>query len=751
MKVLKSIIITVLVILAGHGLATATERDAVLERLASQSIGELRLAYRGQTDAVRTVRALNGSLWACPDDIKATASLETVAGIFLKEYSQLFGLPADRLELTLLKKSSGAQRSFVRFQQLYKGIPILGGELIVQLDGDKNVISANGEVSKDVKVNPAPSLSADKATRGALEFVAGKYGVPVNDLSNPPAKLWLYDPSLLGAGPPDRRLVWLVEIIHIGPTLIRELVLMDAMDGQIVLNIDKLDRALNRLIYDKNNDASDLTLPGTVLARSEGQEPSGIADVDNAYDYAGDTYDFYFEHHNRDSLDNAGMSLIVTVRYCEIALNCPLPNAFWTGAQAVFGEGLVCDEIVAHELTHGVTEHESNLFYYMQSGAINESFSDLWGEFVDLTNGRGLDDPEYKWAIGEGSALGVVRDMGDPTLFNSPDRMTSPFYSCGTSDNGGVHTNSGVNNKAVSLMVDGGSFNGKTVNGIGLDKTAAIYYLVQTGLLTSGSDYADLYEAANTACQALIDGPEGITAAECEQVNLALEAVEMNLDPPACPAVQAPRCRFGDPVDYYTDDLEGVSPAWVHGAIVGDDVWEIAGPPYDNTLPKYYATSGTHNLYGENTNKISDSYIMTASPFLIPKGAFLHFNHAFSFEPGAHDGGVVEYSLDEGQNWRDAGPLFLENGYNGVIGTQWGQNPLEDRDGFINSSNGYISSRINLRRLAGKNVLFRFRLGTDRWTGAKGWYLDDISLYTCPGVEGSDPLLPAKYLMLMDN
>ena len=84
MKTLNNIIVAVLVILAGRGSATATERDAVLESLASQSTGELRLTYHGQTDAIRAIRALKGLVWACPDGIKATTSPEAVADIFLK-------------------------------------------------------------------------------------------------------------------------------------------------------------------------------------------------------------------------------------------------------------------------------------------------------------------------------------------------------------------------------------------------------------------------------------------------------------------------------------------------------------------------------------------------------------------------------------------------------------------------------------------------------------------------------------------
>jgi len=174
----------------------------------------------------------------------------------------------------------------------------------------------------------------------------------------------------------------------------------------------------------------------------------------------------------------------------------------------------LADDVVAHELTHGVTAYESGLVYYYQAGAINESLSDVWGEFVDQTNGAGTDTLAVKWQIGEDiTGLGAFRNMADPTIFGDPDRIGSTNYDCDESynnDNGGVHTNSGVNNKAAYLMVDGGTFNTYTVTALGITKVAKIYYEAQTNLLLSASDYNDLYNALQQACTNLV-GTSGIT------------------------------------------------------------------------------------------------------------------------------------------------------------------------------------------------------------------------------------------------
>src|SRR6476620_5352850 len=129
----------------------------------------------------------------------------------------------------------------------------------------------------------------------------------------------------------------------------------------------------------------------------------------------------------------------------------------------VYGDGFPVDDVVGHELTHGVTDFESSLFYFAQSGAINESLSDVFGEFIDLSNtaGGGNDSAAARWKIGED--IGAFRDMKNPPAFGDPDMMQSANYFSGPGDNAGVHTNSGVNNKAAFLMTDGGTFNGKTV------------------------------------------------------------------------------------------------------------------------------------------------------------------------------------------------------------------------------------------------------------------------------------------------
>lgn len=416
---------------------------------------------------------------------------------YVREYGSLFGLgdPASELR-TLRMRHAPDGRAAVRFQQLHQGVPVIAGEIMVGMDRNGRLLSMVGAVSPRLKVATEPKVSAADARAAAIAAVAKWYGVSARTLGASPPELSVYDPRLLKPGDFPAHLVWRTEVSNAGVVAIRELVLVDATDGGISLSFSQIETARNRQTYDGNN--SVLTpLPGVLVCdESNPTCTGGITDAVLAHRYAGDTYDFYLNKHGRDSLDNAGMTLISTVRYCDPSFPCPFQNAFWNGTQMAYGAGFsAADDVVGHELTHGVTQFESGLFSFYQSGAINESFSDVWGEFIDQVNGSGNDDPSVKWLIGEDvpGFPGGLRNMADPTAFGDPDKMTSPNYFTGPQDNGGVHRNTGINNKAAFLMTDGGSFNGKTVTALGIDKVAKIYYEAQTNLLTSGSNYADLY------------------------------------------------------------------------------------------------------------------------------------------------------------------------------------------------------------------------------------------------------------------
>jgi bacillolysin len=536
-------------------------------------------------------------------------------------------------------------------------------------------------------------------------------------------------------------------------------VLVDAEEhNSVALNFSEIAHAKARFVCDRTNvpgASAHCLSPTDGYARTEDQAATGVSEVDAAYDYMGDTYDFYKNRLGRDSIDGAGMDLRATVRWCPNSTECPYRNAFWNEAQAIFGDGYAAtDDIVAHELTHGVTDYESNLKYYYQSGAINESFSDIFGEFVDLTNGKGTDTAATRWIHGEDTPQSSQRNMKDhPATPGSPrpDRMTSPYYVATAHledangvdpDAGGIHYNSGVGNKAAYLITDGATFNGYTVTGLGINKAAKIYYEVQTNLLTSGSDYQDLYAALPQACTNLI-GTANITSANCQEVKDAVNATEMNLQPTTAPAPEAPVCDAGQQnMDLFFDDMENTASGnWQTQTLVGTQPW------FFGAGQNSYATSGVTNLIGIDVATRSDFTALMAQSVQVPTGktTYLHFKHAHGFEDNNagtyYDGGVVEYSTGGGSTWEDLASKFTHNGPAGTISASR-DNPLGGRQGFIGDSNGYISSRANLSSLAGQGVRLRWRIGTDSTFRDDSWWIDDVRIYTC----GAADTIPPKVM-----
>jgi Zn-dependent metalloprotease len=757
-------------LLGGSGMARARTAAALpgarqaasplLAQLAGQTDDDhLRIAYHAETGKVRFVGADPQRPFRRPALLAASAGPEPAARAFLGSYGALFGVDEQARDLSVMRAPAAGSHTFVRFQQHYQGIPVLAGEIVVQVDSQRDVVSANGEILPDIGLNITPSIAKDAARQRALALVAQTYDTRPATLTVSEPALWVFNPALLG-GPGQRRtqLVWRVEVrgdAH--GVAIRELVLVDAHVGTTALHFNQIAGARERHVCNDKNipdldgDERNNCTPAKYV-RSEGQAATGVADVDLAYDYSGATYDFYKSNFNRDSLDDNGLPLISLVKYCPSSAECPYANAGWDGQQMTYGNGFAsADDVVGHELTHGFTEFSSGLFYYYQAGAINESMSDVFGELIDLTDGRGTDTFATRWQIGEDlpAAFGVLRDMQDPTLYGDADRMNSPFYitDANLSDLGGVHHNSGVNNKALYLMVDGATFNGYTIRGLGIPKAAQIYYLVNNSLLTSGSDYQDLGDALQAACAALM-GQFGITADDCAQVAKVVKATEMDTAPKAAPAIDAPVCEAGRSAgNVFFDNLEDPgNPKWASAPVVGTlNLWSYPQSLATNPIGAPYATSGVNNFWGDDRAGRPASYAMAMKQGVaIPANAFLHFNHAYDFGRAGSfrlTGGVVEYSTNNGASWVDAAPLFTFNGYNSTIYANNG-NPLASRQAFTGTSYGYLSSRLDLSSLAGQSARFRFRIGTDASPGNLGWFVDDVRIFTCGGPPtNSAPLL----------
>ena len=787
-------------------------------RLASaQGKDGLKRQANAQTGKVSFIGPENGNVLPVSKVLGLSPSvrLQNPPMALAKRFGPEFGLENPERDLTELKTNHSEDgRITVYYQQNYQGIPVMGGELIVNTNANGDLYSMNGEVSPDLSLPVQPTINAEQARQTALQAAAKWYQKTSEDFLADGPELWIYDESLLRSSSRPVELVWRMEVTpKVTGIPVRELVLVNAQRGSISLHFNQVDMAWMvpentkpvqpvktvlsaslELRHDNITNSSianpiatrvatigyaDTTLPltltpvistytsggtsslpGSFLCNQTDPNCSlGDSHAKAAHKYAIGTYNLYANQFGRDGIDNHGMTIVSSVHYCD-PFFCPYPNAYWSGTQMVYGDEYgfpLADDVVAHELTHGVTQYESSLFYYYQSGAINESFSDLWGEYYDQTNGLGTDTATVKWQIGEDiSGLGAIRNMSNPSDFGDPDRMSSPNYDESDEDNGGVHHNSGVNSKAVSLMVDGGSFNGKTVTALGWTKTAAIYYEVNTNLLFSGADYSDLYYALQQACVNLI-GQKGITSGNCTEVKDALDAVEMNGQPAPNFNTEAPYCDGNQVITTtFSDDLESGTGNWTfaNGTYPRWQIDSADGP---------YARSGIHSLFADDKPDVITDASARLKSFVVPSNAYLHFAQAYGFEAFSFadlfsynfDGGVLEYSLNNGASWVDAGSLIDFHGYTGTLFTDGG-NPLSGRSAFVGSSHGYISTRLNLASLAGKTVSFRWRMGLDESGNAWGWWLDNIKVYTCAvaavlGRDTTGVFRPSNGLLYLKN
>ncbi len=231
------------------------------------------------------------------------------------------------------------------------------------------------------------------------------------------------------------------------------------------------------------------------------------------------TYDYFRDVHNRNSYDNQGSPLISYVHY-----DTDYFNAFWNGRFMTYGDGngdatpLTTVDICAHELTHGVTGSSAGLIYQYEPGALNESFSDIFGTAVEFyTLGAGAN-----WLIGED--VGTFRSMSHPRQYGDPETYKGQNWYTGSGDNGGVHTNSAIQNKWFYLLSEGGSGsddNGRAylVNGIGIEKAAKIAYRNLTVYLQPSSHYYDARLGSISAARDLYGDDSAEYAAVIEAWN----------------------------------------------------------------------------------------------------------------------------------------------------------------------------------------------------------------------------------------
>jgi len=390
-------------------------------------------------------------------------------------------------------------RAHVRFQQTYAGVPVFGREAIVHVAGNGDAWISD-HFAHGLRVNPIPDLTSDDAVRIALAAVSPTVGPTTASLR-----------ILRNQGD---HLVWVVRIEALDSAVPEiPILFVDAHDGSVVWTYDDLQTAKNRKTYDANNLS---LLPGTLI-RNEGSAASGDVTLDDAHDFAGATYDYYFNEQGRDAYNGLGAVMKSSVHYRQ-----NYDNAFWSAGQTAFGDGGVVFlplaqsiDVVGHEFTHGVTETSANLIYSNESGGLNEGTSDIFGAVIQSFNNGWIVDADT-WMLAEDvmkPAFGpALRYMDDPPADGGSIDDWADYF-----DGLDVHYSSGLANKAFYLMEQDAALDIQTA--------ADLWYLALTAYMTADTTFhegrvatesaaADLFGAGSPEELAVGTAWDGVGVAE---------------------------------------------------------------------------------------------------------------------------------------------------------------------------------------------------------------------------------------------
>ena len=424
--------------------------------------------HRGETGSPRIITG-DFSGYEKKQDAKSAA------WAFIVDNKAIYGIKNPEKEVFFQSESDVEEIFKEEFIQKYNDVPVFGAQILVRVKKDLIIESVFSTYVPNINLDTKPKISKEEAANKA------GYG-------GASAELVIYSPATQDKTG-ENRLAWLVK----GDG---EDIFIDAENGEMLNSYATRYQALNRETYNSNFSQN---VNGTLVMNENGAVaglPAGQPDAaaKNAHASTGTAYGYFNSRLNRDSYDGAGADMVTNVNYRDNPL-VVFNNAFWWSEidEVTVGDGWSTApvDIIGHEWTHGVTAHTANLVYSGQSGALNESYSDIFGAFAEFYSGT------KNWTVGEGLPNGAIRDMKNPNLFNDPDELTDAnFVAIGpkcnqNNDYCGVHTNSAILNKVAQLLVDGGEHNGKIITPVGVEKTERLFYRVLSAKLGINSNFND--------------------------------------------------------------------------------------------------------------------------------------------------------------------------------------------------------------------------------------------------------------------
>jgi Zn-dependent metalloprotease/subtilisin-like proprotein convertase family protein len=539
---------------AGSGQQSARPTgSSAITALRAEADGDVIVRHDRSTAGTSLLRAADGGdLYPQVQNLPPAG--KTAA--FLERHGAVFGIRDVAEELRMLEiREDQYGHTRVAWQQMYGNLPVFGAVLHGHVNRDGRLTAINGKFVPGINLPTSPVVTQAAAEQAAVNAVGAQQPAAQKNLalSVSSAALVVYRHFLARGTAGATHLAYQVQVTH--GTAVREFVYVDAISGKIVDQISGIHGVKDRRIYEATYNPENPELPPPAWREGDLRPAVDPAHEDEVA-AGGHTYNLFFNlsdggHRSWDGND----AQMVTVNN-DPTIICP--NANWNGTSTNYCSGTSADDVVAHEWTHAYTQETSGLIYQWQSGALNESYSDIFGETVDIINNRegvegtaaiGNDGPRsqdesvcseftselptgdqsIRWLLAEDAFAfsplppigdAAIRDMWNPAcaggaaFLGDPGHMSSDNYSCSADDAGGVHTNSAVNNRAYAILVDGNTLEVRddgtpfsepvTVEGIGLTKAAHIFWRANSVYNTPATNMAENADSLEMACQDLI-------------------------------------------------------------------------------------------------------------------------------------------------------------------------------------------------------------------------------------------------------
>ncbi len=696
-----------------------------------------------------------------PLPVDSALDPESRARKVLNQYHDAFVDPSLSLDLStarLVARDAFGQ-SHIRFQQAIGGIPVRGGEVIVHLDAS-GVTSISSKLLGDANnLDLVPKVDSVRAQIAAGKNLKKSLGLSRVRISVP--KLEILSQELNPGKTP--RLAWMIQA---NSKSAGETLWVDAQTGTVLLAVSNTWHAV--AVTDYQGYCYDQDTTGAPFYSDSASAAGSInPEVKLAYDnltYA-TTYFSTTLGYTADAYGGVSVAVCDGSDPFEPTIGAAL-NTLNVGEIILQPGNAAADDIIGHEFTHAAIAATSKLLAARESGALGEGFADIFGEVVDLVQNTTNDAGQTRWDFGEAVSGGPFRNLLSPGNFGLPGKVSDSNFYCGADDSIFSHTNGAVLAQAFALLADGGTYNGFTINGIGITKAAQVFFDTMSNRLVQASVFKDAYAALKASGAAVL----GSGSAEYAALVKALDAVELNKD--TC-KTKIDYCPTGQSaVTLFYDGFENpASGNWTNEVASGVNHWTNFGSGGVGSPAIYFAAentglrggaigilpaNGTYALWaslGKSTNAQGESSVSMANDILIPSGTNvrMQFEGRYQFDTGSEtfsngqmittgpEGGRIEYSTDGGASWQDGGPLISGGrAYAGTIDDS--TNPLVGLPAFLDLipppdalNYNYESTQLDMSGagLAGKSLRIRFRFGSNPFTTLMGWQVDDVNIYSC--------------------